>query len=284
MKNIFDASCDPVYALQEPISHLLYADDLALMSTSEKGLNNCLSKLKHFCDTWKLEVNMKNSKVVIFNPSGRKLCTHKFYFDGKEMEVVKSYTYLGLELISSGSLWLAKASLMDKARKSMFPLFSTIPQFQLTCADAMNLFHSLVRPIALYNSENWSYFSFQQIEKMKRNECTLLSLITGSEPDKVLQKFIKFILGVKGSCTNVATLGELGEYPLILHGLSSLLTFWHRISNMHNNTLVKKAIDLQAQMGTDKSEWINTIQYLLSTLNLDNNFMNPTLVGIDRCI
>ena len=279
MKNIFDASCDPVYALQEPISHLLYADDLALMSTSETGLNNCLSKLKHFCDTWKLEVNMKKSKVVIFNPSGRKLCTHKFYFDGREMEVVKSYTYLGLELLSSGSFWLAKASLMDKARKAMFPLFSTIPQFQLTCTDAMNLFHSLVKPIALYNAENWAYFSFHQIEKMKRNDCTLLSLITGSEPDKVFQKFIKFILGVKGSCTNVATLGELGEYPLILHGLSSLLTFWHRISNMHNNTLVKKAVDLQAQMGPDKSEWINTIQFLLATLNLDNNFINPSLMG-----
>ena len=42
----------------------------------------------------------------------------------------------------------------------------------------------------------------------------------------------------------------------------------------------KKAIDLQAQMGPVKSEWINTIQFLLSTLNLGNNFMpNPTLMG-----
>ena len=147
MKNIFDASCDPVYALQEPISHLLYADDLALMSTSEKGLNNCLSKLKHFCDTWKLEVNMKKSKVVIFNPSGRKLCTHKFYFDGREMEVVKSYTYLGLELLSSGSFWLAKASLMDKARKAMLPLFFYYPPVSI------NL-HRRYEPISLLSETN----------------------------------------------------------------------------------------------------------------------------------
>ena len=277
IKYIFDETCDPVNVLKDPLSHLLYADDLALMSTSEAGLHNCLLKLKNFCDKWNLEVNLKKSQVVVFNPSGRKLSEHRFYFDGKELEVVKSYTYLGIELLSSGSFWLAKTNLMDKARKAMFPLFSVISQFQLSCTNSMNLFHSLIKPIALYNSENWAYFSPHQIETMKSNESSFLSYLTGSEPDKVFQKFIKFVLGVSGSCTNVATLGELGELPLLLHGLLSTLSFWHRISNMHNNTLVKQAIDLQYQMGPTKSDWLNTINFLLSFLNMQEHYANPSL-------
>ena len=38
IKDIFDESCDPIRLLKEPLSHMLYADDLVLLSTSEKGL------------------------------------------------------------------------------------------------------------------------------------------------------------------------------------------------------------------------------------------------------
>ena len=38
LKNVFDFTCDPVKMLENPLSHLLYADDLILISTSEAGL------------------------------------------------------------------------------------------------------------------------------------------------------------------------------------------------------------------------------------------------------
>ena len=65
IKEIFDESCDPVKLFDSPLSHLMYADDLVLMATSQEGLNKCLSKLEKFCDTWQLEVNIEKSKVVI---------------------------------------------------------------------------------------------------------------------------------------------------------------------------------------------------------------------------
>ena len=70
MKNIFDDSCDPVKMLECPLSHLLCADDLVLMSTSETGLNNCLKRLGHFCETWQMEVNMKNVKSLFLISQG----------------------------------------------------------------------------------------------------------------------------------------------------------------------------------------------------------------------
>ena len=67
MKNIFDVSCDPVRILTEPLSHLLYADDLAIISATESGQNSSLSKLESYCTLWQLKVNIQKSKVVIFN-------------------------------------------------------------------------------------------------------------------------------------------------------------------------------------------------------------------------
>ena len=46
IKDLFDNTCDPVHLLNKPLSHLLYADDLALISTTQSGLNNCLARLE----------------------------------------------------------------------------------------------------------------------------------------------------------------------------------------------------------------------------------------------
>ena len=36
---------------------------------------------------------------------------------------------------------------------------------------------------------------------------------------KLHQRFVKYILGVKRNCSNLATLGELGELPLHAHAI-----------------------------------------------------------------
>ena len=96
------------------------------MSPSQNGLTSCLAKLEAYCHTWQLDVNINNSKVIIFNPSGRKLVGSQFYFPGKLLEIVQSYCYLGVDLLCSGSFRAARGNLVDKAGKVMFPLLSAI--------------------------------------------------------------------------------------------------------------------------------------------------------------
>ena len=50
IKEIFDDSCSPVKLLSQPLSHLLYADDLVLLSMTEGGLIKCLQRLESYCD------------------------------------------------------------------------------------------------------------------------------------------------------------------------------------------------------------------------------------------
>ena len=72
----FDDSCDPVLLYNKKISCLLYADDLILLSRSESGLQTCLNKLKVYCDEWNLRVNIKKSKILIFNKTGKLIESH----------------------------------------------------------------------------------------------------------------------------------------------------------------------------------------------------------------
>ena len=82
---------DPVSLESTKLNCLIYADDLLLLSESEKGLQSCLDSLQSYCDRWKLKVNIDKTKVRIFKRG--KLNTEPFRFTiyGKEIEIVKKY-------------------------------------------------------------------------------------------------------------------------------------------------------------------------------------------------
>ena len=49
---------------------LLYADDIILFSKSAEGLQKSLDVLAEYCDRWKLLVNAKKTKILIFRKGG----------------------------------------------------------------------------------------------------------------------------------------------------------------------------------------------------------------------
>ena len=224
--------------------------------------------------------NMKKRQVIIFNKSGHKLTGSKFTFLNKPMEVVNKYCYLGIDIYPSGS-FKTLANLMNKARKAMSPLFSTIAQFQLPCSNGINLFNSLIKPICLYNAENLAHLSRHQIESLQEKWVSLLSYMMQAEHSKVQLKFMKFMLGVNRNCSNIATLGEVGEFPLYLNGLAALLSFWHRVANLPVKTPVNQALNAQTREDHD-SEWLATVKFLLSELNLYEHYANPALASGDQ--
>ena len=67
---------------------------------------------------------------MIFNKSGKLIKDH-FSVDGKELEVVPSYTYLGIDIPTSGSFNPGMAQMGSKAKKAMMPLY-TLPSCNST--------------------------------------------------------------------------------------------------------------------------------------------------------
>ena len=52
------------------VTCLLWADDIVLISKTEKGLKNSLTKLENYCNKWKMIVNTDKTKIMIFNKTG----------------------------------------------------------------------------------------------------------------------------------------------------------------------------------------------------------------------
>ena len=68
LNNLFEDSCDQVQIGSLFTSCLLYADDLVLLSTSDKGLQIVLDKLSSFCFKWNLKVKVDRTFGLIRNP------------------------------------------------------------------------------------------------------------------------------------------------------------------------------------------------------------------------
>ena len=92
---------------------------------------------------------------MVFNAGGRLINT-KFTIDGQTLEAVKSFCYLGFEVVASGTVTRAMEILKDKAKKALHPLMGAIAKFDLPVKVAIIPFYTYIIPILLYSVENWA--------------------------------------------------------------------------------------------------------------------------------
>ena len=70
--NFNDDACSPPELIEKKVGSLLYADDLVILSTSEKGLQCGVNKLQAYCQKWKLSINPSKSKAMCFTKQNKK--------------------------------------------------------------------------------------------------------------------------------------------------------------------------------------------------------------------
>ena len=124
MHSIFDNHCDGILVNDIKLNHLLFADDLVIVSETRSGLQKCLDKLHDYTQTWALDINIGKIKAIIFQRYGKRT-QDNFNIGGLEIEQVNKYTYLGIPFDSSGCFTSAEIELKSKALKAMFQLQST---------------------------------------------------------------------------------------------------------------------------------------------------------------
>ena len=146
----FDKDCKPVLIEDIGINCLLYADDLLILSETEKGLQRCMSILEQYCNRWKLEVNLDKTKAIIFN-SRKKIFNTDIKYNNTPVEQVYSYQYLGVNISFTGNLKQASMDLSAKATKALFSLNSKIKEYSTLNAETLlKLFDTLIQPILTY--------------------------------------------------------------------------------------------------------------------------------------
>ena len=89
-----DLKCCPVKLNNKPITSLMYADDLLILSETEDGLKESLQRLGKYAKQWKMKISAKKTKIMVFNKQGRKL-DMKVKLDDLVIESCEQYPYLG---------------------------------------------------------------------------------------------------------------------------------------------------------------------------------------------
>ena len=71
------------------------------------------------------------TKIVVFRNAGDARNEETWSFDGKIIEVVDQFTYLGILLNFNGKFFTAQKQLASQGRKAMFALKSSISNLSL---------------------------------------------------------------------------------------------------------------------------------------------------------
>jgi hypothetical protein len=126
---------------------LLYANDTVIFSESKEGMQSALNILQSYCDKWKLTVNVNKTKVLVFS---KRKCHQNFDFtlNSEQLDVIDSYTYLGITFKYNGSFADARKRLVEQAQKSFFAIIKKKNRNQNIPIDLqLKLFDSFVEPI-----------------------------------------------------------------------------------------------------------------------------------------
>ena len=249
---------DPIKIGNSSINCLKYADDLTLMSTSAAGLLKCIDQLAIYCEKWKLQVNFKKTKIMIFNKTGALIKKYRFLFNSTALESTNEYKYLGFLFSNSTSTEKGISNLINQAQKAWFSIkYYLSSSKQKTIKTYLTLFDTQIKPIILYACEAWS-------ESIKGN-IDEITLLTKNKLEKFQIKIFKGLLGVSRTTSNISLLLELGRYPITSNMHYQSIKYFGRLSSLKDDRLLHEAYNWEKEnMQTGGKGFIS---YIVNTLN-----------------
>ncbi len=254
------------------IKHLLWADDLFLISTSAEKMQKQINNLGSYCKKWQLIVNTMKTKVMIFG----KDATSEDYFtlNGSTIAISDKYTYVGNEVTDNGNPFSCIfESIIQKCYRSCYKIREYCQEIgQLPPKLSVHFFDTLLMPIIEYGSEIW--FNATAVDKLS-----------------VFQRnYFRRVLHVREKTPNNGVYGDLGILPLEVRLKNNVIKYLHHIHNMPDSSPVKWVYkDLVMLNDAGFSNWVSTARKLYrehpisseleidSFINLKSEHMKSTL-------
>ena len=243
---------------------LLYADDVVLISQSEKGLQHMVSALEKYCNSWGLTINTDKTKIVVFNKKNILFDTN-VKFGQQKILSVDSYKYLGILFPKNGNLSISKTDLVNRGQKAMFKVSSYFKSCTPGFNTSIHLFDHVVKPVMLYAAELWS------CDRISRSK-SIFNLLMQDTLEKCHLKQLRYSLGVNKKAPKLALYGETGRYPLLVEALVRTVKYYLRLSDLSSegNELVHNAF-LENQHLQSKNSWFNNVKSLLQRVGIPSN-------------
>ena len=128
---------------------LLYAYDTVLISENVDGMQTMLNVFSEYYNTWKLQVNIAKTKVVIFSKSKVTQNT-RVMSDNKVLDICESYNYLGILFNFNNNVLNVRKKLVEQAQKALHSVFYKIKNIKIPLDLQLKIVDTLVSSILLY--------------------------------------------------------------------------------------------------------------------------------------
>ena len=240
---------------------LLFADDMALVSESKRGLQKGLDCLSRYCDKWGLEVNKDKTKCVAFKKGGKIGIHDKWTYKNQPLETVNQFKYLGFLFGSSGKFAKGIQCLAEQGNRALFSLKQIIHNHsEMMPSTQLTLFNAMIIPIISYGCELWGFCEADPLERLHLG-------------------FLKSILCVRKSTPSCSVYEELNTTTLKCIRLKRILKFWLKIINLPNENPVKIVYNLllKDSQGNNVVNWASLVRDLLTTRGFGDVWLSQSV-------
>ena len=141
------------------IRDLLFADDAALVSHQQDGLQSLMDRFSDACDLFGLSISQNKTQVMGQATPSPPCIT----VNGEELEVVHQFQYLGSTTTDTLSLDVDLNKRICKVSTTLSKLTKTVWENKhLTIPTKISVYKACVISTLLYGSESWTTYSTQE--------------------------------------------------------------------------------------------------------------------------
>ena len=245
---------------------LLYADDTIVLAENACELQKALDAVHDYCGMYKLTVNIKKTKIIVFS-RGKVKRFPTFKYGKNTIEVVSDYIYLGITMNFNNKFNKAINKQLDQGRKALFSMLVKTKKLNMPIDIECNLFEKLVFPILLYGCEIWGFHCVNMLETFYR-------------------KFLKKILHLRPSTPSCMVYGEVGKLPLQVTVDKHMINYWIRLLNKDSTSYASIIYTITLKLfisGEYKTQWLSRVKCILDNCGLSYIWLNQNRIDKSKC-
>lgn len=157
---------------------LAYADDLVLISKTEKEMTEMIRYMERYVKKKRMEVNVDKTKMLVFGNARGRRPQYNWRWEGREVEEVKELKYLGYMFNRGNTATAHIKEITKKANKIAGTIWSIGERkFGHDIKRRITMFDYLIKSVLMYGAEIWGWKEYEEIERVQ-------------------EKYLRWILGV----------------------------------------------------------------------------------------
>ena len=186
---------------------------------------------------------------MVFRKGGFLSKNENWRLNGKLLDVVSEYNYLGFVFTTRMSLKRGVDALAVKGRRACMGCIKCVCRLSDVSKNCFfRIFDTQVQPVLLYASEMWGLHRLDNVEKVHTLAC-------------------KRFLNVHLRVPNKFVYGELGRHPLYVNSAVRCIRYWLKLQTLDMSRIPKQAyVMLQNLDDKGKVCWVTHVKNTLFSL------------------